>query len=221
MSATASVSPYFAASAWGRLASFAALACACGAPPADPPRAAVKVAPPAAADALPDGNWGELELPSVPASLTLPDRRYWSARERGTFVELEHAASGSRITLRLWRAPRLVRPRECEAEARLSRPDLPRATPDTELEHARVDYPKGFDGELSVGVDPHGRGAHGHATLAAAAPGRCLFVIFESIASGSDAAAHVADRLTVVVGGVLPLVRIPSVDARAGFATPE
>ena len=147
--------------------------------------------------------------------LTLPDRRYWRATERGTFVELEHSASSSRITVRLWRAPRLVRPSECEAEVHLARPDLPRAAPESELERARVDYPEGFDAELRVAVEPHAQGAHGHATLVGAATGRCLFVAFETVVSGSDAPAQVADRLTVAVDGILPRVRIPSVDSRA------
>jgi hypothetical protein len=221
MSATASSSPPFAAaSRLGTPFTLLALATlACGAPATDPPRAPAPVAAPSAPSGLPDADWGEVELPSVPAVITLPDHRYWRVRARGTFVELEHAGSGSRITLRLSRAPRLVRPRECEAEVRLSRPDLPRATPETELEHARVDYPRGFDAELSVGVEPHAHGARGHATLVAAATGRCLFVAFETVVSGPEAAAHVADRLTVVVDGILPRVRLPSVDARAGFAT--
>jgi hypothetical protein len=221
MSATASSSPRFVASArLGTPFTLVVLASlACAPPPTDPPRAPAPMAASATPSGLPNADWGELELPSVPAVITLPDHRYWRARERGTFVELEHAASGSRITLRLSRAPRLVRPRECEAEVRLSRPDLPRATPETELEHARVDYPRGFDAELSVGVEPHADGARGHATLVAAATGRCLFVAFETVVSGREAAAHVADRLTVAVDGILPRVRLPSVDARAGFAS--
>jgi len=166
-------------------------------------------------------DWGTFELPNVPAIVTLPERRYWRARERGTFVELEHNASGSRITLRAWRAARLVRPRECEAEARLARPDLPRTTPETELEHTRVDYPEGFDAELSVGVEPDADGARGHATLVGAATGRCLFVAFETVARGSVAAVHVADRLTIAVDGILPRVQIPSVDARVGSGPDE
>jgi hypothetical protein len=221
MSATASRStPFAAASRLGTPFTLLALASlACSAPATAPPRAPAPVAAPSAPSGLPVTDWGEVALPSVPAVVTLPDHRYWRARERGTFVELEHAASGSRITLRLSLAPRLVRPRECEAEVRLSRPDLPRATPETELEHVRVDYPRGFDAELSVGVEPDAHGARGHATLVAAATGRCLFVVFESVVSGPEAAAHVADRLTVAVDDILPRVRLPSVDARAGFAT--
>lgn len=162
-----------------------------------------------------------MELPSLPAIVTLPERAHWRMRARGTFVELEHSASGSRITLRAWRASRLVRPAECEAEVRLARPDLPRATPETELERARVEYPEGFDAELSVGVEPAEDGARGHATLVGTTPGRCLFVAFETVATGASAAIHVADRLTIAVEGILPRVRIPSVDARAGSRSVE
>ena len=195
------------------LAACAAVACAAPVQPVERVESPAAVPPPPGG--LSDSGWGRMELPSVPASVALPELRYWRARERGTFVELEHAASGSRITLRAWRAPRLVRPRECEAEARLARPDLPSATAETELERARVAYPEGFDAELSVGVEPHEHGARGHATLVAAGTGRCLFVVFESVATGSEAAAHVADRLTIAVAGILPNVRIRSVDARA------
>ena len=213
---------HFSASAGSlRIVLLALLGGACGGAAPTSPR--VDAPPPAQAtdSGLPDSGWGELELANVPAVLTLPDRSYWRASVRGTFVELEHSGSASRITLRLWRAPRLVRPHECEAEVRLARRDLPRATPDTELERTRVDYPRGFDAELSVAVEPHARGARGHVTLVGAATGRCLFIAFETVVSGAQAAAQVADRLTVVVEGILPRVRIPSVDARAGGAPAE
>lgn len=191
----------------------AALACAPSSPKSGaPPKLAAAAT---AVFTLPNADWGTLELPSVPLVLTLPDHRYWRAALRGTFVEVVHAASDSRLTLRLWRAPRLVRPSECEAEARLARPDLPRVAAETELERAEVDYPQGFHTELSVGVEPIERGARGHAVAIGASTGRCVFLSFETVASGVHAAEEVADRLSIAVEGILPRVSVPSVDARA------
>jgi hypothetical protein len=191
----------------------AALACSPSSSKSGAPPEVAQAEP--VANTLPNADWGTLELPSIPLVLTLPDHRYWSARLRGTFVEVVHAASSSRLTLRLWRAPRLVRPSECEAEARLARPDLPRVAADTELERTQVDYPQGFHTELSVGVEPIERGARGHAVAVGATTGRCVFLSFETVASGVRAAEEVADRLSVAVEGILPRVRVPSIDGRA------
>jgi hypothetical protein len=189
-----------------------ALACAPSGPKSGaPPKVAEAEA---AVSTLPNADWGTLELPSIPLVLSLPDHRYWRATLRGTFVEVVHAASSSRLTLRLWRAPRLVRPSECEAEARLARPDLPRVVVETELERAEVEHPPGFHTELSVGVEPIERGARGYAVAVGAATGRCVFLSFETVASGVHAAEEVADRLSIAVEGILPRMSVPSVDAR-------
>jgi hypothetical protein len=196
----------------------AALACSPSNPKSGAPPQVAEAR--SAANRLPNADWGALELPSIQLALTLPDQRYWRATPRGTFVEVVHAASSSRLTLRLWRAPRLVRPSECEAEARLARPDLPRVVAETELERAHVDYPQGFHTELSVGVEPIERGARGHAIAVGAATGRCVFMSFETVASGVRAAEEVADRLSIAVEGILPRVSVPSIDARASSNAP-
>src|SRR6185503_16651624 len=85
------------------------------APPSEPPL----VAP---SDADETRRFGLVELARLPGVVELYDPGRWKNASTGSFTVLEHAPSRSALAVRVWRAARLVRPVDCEAEARLSRP---------------------------------------------------------------------------------------------------
>ena len=157
-----------------------------------------------------------MELRAVPARVSLPDPGSWRASRAGSFIVLEQRASSSRIVLRVWNAARLVRPSECEAEARLLRPTLPRADPATLLDERRIQVPRDYDVHLRVGVEEApNRLVHGFALAVGAAVGRCYLAVYETRADGPEAPELVADRLAIVVPAFIETVVIEGVEGRA------
>lgn len=189
------------------------LAWGCGATPRSGP-----VAPPAASPEPLDepfaGSFGTRELSRVPAIVSLPDARAWHASTSGTFTLLEHGATHSRLTLRVTLAPRLVRPEQCLTEARLARPSLPGPDDGSSVEQRTIGAPAGFDVRLVVGVAPARGGVHGYALAFGAATSRCYVAVYETDADGEQAAKVVAERLAIVVSGVLETLRVPSAEGR-------
>ncbi len=159
-------------------------------------------------------GFGERELERVPAIVTLPDPRAWHASASGTFTLLEHRATQSRLALRVTLAPRLVRPEQCEAEARLARPSLPGGDASSVVEQRKLTAPQGFDVRLVVGVEPKGTGVHGYALGVGAATSRCYVAAYETESSGAHAAETVAERLAVVVSSVFETLRVPNAERR-------
>ena len=184
----------------------------CGSAPArQPPRPAAAHADPAPVF---DRDWGERDLSRVPAIVRLPDAGAWHASASGTFTLLEHHATQSRLALRVWLAPRLVRPEACEADARLVRPSLPGGDVSGVVEARRLEAPAGFDVRLVVGVEPRAGGVHGYALAIGAGTSRCYLAAYETESSGELAAERVAERLAVVVSGVLETLRVPNAAGR-------
>jgi hypothetical protein len=161
-----------------------------------------------------DRNWGRRELRSVPIVVSLPDASGWHAKASGTFTLLEHGGTKSSLALRITLAPRLVRPEQCEADARLARPTLPGGDPSGIVERRKIGAPAGFDVRLVVGVEPRGGGVHGYALAVGAATSRCYVAAYDTEAAGEQAAERVAERLAVVVSGVLETMRVPNAEAR-------
>jgi hypothetical protein len=193
------------------------LVCAlgCGRPePAVIPVAGPEASSPAGGDF--DGvTWSSIELEAIPALITLPDASAWRAQRSGSFVLLSHGATQSTLVLRVWRAARLVRPSECEAEARLARPELPFAETQSRIEERRLEAPSGFDVRLVVAAQPGpGSSVRGSAVAVGAGVGRCYVAAFETFAEGARAMERVADRLGVVVPGVLETVRLEDATRR-------
>ena len=182
--------------------------------PTAAPHDEIPVAPPPAAE-FEGVAWTQVELERLPALVTLPDARGWRARPNSTFVILEHGATQSRLVLRVWRAARLVRPAECEAEARLARPALPVLDPATRIEERALTVPSGFDVRLQVAARP-GEGASvvGSALAIGAGVGRCYLAAYETVADGPHAAELVADRLSGVVQGIFETIQVESADGR-------
>jgi len=188
----------------------------CGGEAARPARAPE---PPATAAAAPregfDRDWGERELRRVPAIVTLPNARAWHASTSGTFTLLEQRGTHSTLALRVTLAPRLVRPEQCEAEARLARPSLPAVDPSSVVERRTLAAPPGFDVRLVVGVTPVPNGVHGYALAVGAGTSRCYVAAFETESEGAGAADRVAERLAVVVSGTFETLRVPSAELYA------
>jgi hypothetical protein len=165
--------------------------------------------------ALFEGGWAERSLARVPARVSLPDARAWHAHPSGSFTELAHAPTHSTLALRIVNAARLVRPEQCEADARLARPTLPASDGVSVVERRALAAPQGFDTRLVVGVEPRAGGSvRGFALAIGAATGRCFVACFETESAGPHATDLVADRLAVVVSGVFETLRVPSADER-------
>lgn len=152
----------------------------------------------------------------MPVRISLPDPASWRASRDGSFVVLDQRSTTSRIALRIWKAARLVRPGECEAEARLLRPTLPRPDPATLLDERTISAPEGFDVRLAVGVEEGPRrGVHGFALAVGAAVGRCYLGLYETWAEGPTAPELVADRLALMVPGFIETLRVEGAEGRA------
>jgi hypothetical protein len=157
-----------------------------------------------------------VELRAIPARVSLPEPSSWRAQREGSFVILEHPKTNSHVVLRVWKAARLVRPAECEAEARFLRPKLPRLDPSTLLDHRRIGAPQGYDVHLAVAVDQGSDGVvRGVALAVGAAVGRCYLGAYVTQAEGPNAPARVADRLATMVPGFIETVEIEGAEARA------
>jgi hypothetical protein len=184
---------------------------------ASPPDPAL---PPNEADSatrdITSGAFRTVELSAVPARVSLPDPSTWRAQRDGSFVVLEQPKTSSRIVLRVWKSARLVRPAQCEAEARLSRPTLPLLDPSTLLDHRRITAPRGYDVHLAVAVEEAAGGVvHGIALAVGAAVGRCYLGAYLTQADGPSAPARVADRLATMVPGFIETVEIEGAEERA------
>lgn len=207
----------FSASFLGVLLASAALPGAgCGAAPVRAP------APPTAAHAT-DGAHGFLDGPTrrvrsrtleFPIELNLPNKDAWQVSDGPSWLVVAHAASQSLLALRTWRADRLVRRTDCEAQARLARPSLPVVRDDAVLERRALRAPADFDTELVVGVEPSAPGISGYALVFGASPGRCFAAVFSTAVSGAHAEEEVAARLGLAVDRILSGVRLRSVDER-------
>jgi len=160
-------------------------------------------------------SFAVVELPKLPGAIALDDAGRWREENGGSFTVLEHAASRSRLSVRLSRAARLVRPDECEAEARLARPDLPRIDPEAVIDSRPLAAPEGFNGSVRVGVDLGPSGStHGFVLAVGAAVGRCFVLAFETSADGASSARIVGDRLRAATDIIVPSVELRSIDER-------
>lgn len=166
------------------------------------------------------GGWGRLRIVSRALELMLPNSAGWRYRPGKTsesWVSLTHAASDSLLELWTARAGRLVTPEECEARARLRRPDLFAPSTESALAHEELQVPNGYRSVLTLGVDADGTDTSvivGRLVLFGAAPLRCLGVQYTTRVRGEGATEEVARRLDVIAHRVIPSIEFRSVDAR-------
>ncbi|HET7545319.1 MAG TPA: hypothetical protein VFK05_35880 [Polyangiaceae bacterium] len=202
--------------AWffGALLGCSTIACA-------PSQHTPKAAPPRVESTTPagflEGKPGKVRSHQLdfPIELSLPDKADWQISEGPSWLVLSQGASSSQLALRTWRADRLVRRAECEAQARLGRPSIPSPREEAVVDRQTLSVPADFDNELLVAVEPSARGISGYAFVFGASTGRCYAAVFTTSVSGKDAEREVAARLGLVVDRVLSKVRVLSVDARA------
>ena len=190
------------------------MACAASPAPAPAPAAPAGLSP---ASRFLDADASRVRSRSLdfPLELWLPDKPSWQIAQTPTWLDLEHRPSSSRLSLRTWRAERLVQRGECEAQARLGRPTIPSVRSEAVVERRALSTPAGFDSELVVGVEPSARGLSGYALVFGATVGGCYAAIFTTSVTGNDAELEVAARLGLVVDRILSRVRVRSVDERA------
>jgi len=165
---------------------------------------------------LPDAAWGQATALRFSVLLPLPDYVHWTPDERNRhWWTIQHPRSSSTIRVRTWRAGRLARPEECEAQARLWLPELPGAAPETRLDERRLSSPDGYTTRLLVGVQPgDGERIEGFVLAFGATVQRCLALLFSTDATGPGATAEVGHRLRMVADGVFGRAEIRSVDDR-------
>lgn len=162
-----------------------------------------------------DRGWELARLPEVALELDLPEAASWKALGGSSWTRLQHASGESLLELRVTRAERLVRPSDCEARARLERPELPPHSEEEVVERHAVAVPRGYHGELVVSVREVSPGVlRGDATTFGADVGRCATVHFTTTARGDGREEEVGRRLSLVVTRVLPSVVALSADAR-------
>lgn len=150
-----------------------------------------------------------------PIEFSLPDKASWQINEGPSWLVAEQRPNSAQLALRTWRAERLVRRADCEAQARLSRGSIPIVHDDAIVERRPLSAPADFDNELLVGVEPSAHGISGYAVVFGASVGRCYAAIFTTSEAGTDAELTVAARLGLVVDRILSGVRVREVDERA------
>ena len=166
--------------------------------------------------AFSDSEWGAIESRRFSVALSLPERSRWNVDDRTErWLVAVHPSTQSKLRVRTWLAPRLVRPAECAAEARLWSGDIPDLA-ENAVERRELGAPPGFRTELTVGVRPARAGQlEGYAVAFGATVGRCYGAIFSTMAGGEAKADVIGRRLAVVVDGVLARVESIAIDQRA------
>jgi hypothetical protein len=194
-----------------------ACATAAAAPPQPVPVAPAAEPISAPAPELDDGGWGLADSKRHSLEMPLPDRASWSLDDSTTpwFVAV-HERTRSELSARIWRAGRLVRPSECERQARLWKPAIPGVGAESVLEARRLSAPPGWTTELTVGVERVGAGQElrGFALAYGATVGRCYAFVYTTFATGAGAQASIGRRLAIVADEIVPQVRMRSIDER-------
>ncbi len=203
------------------------LACGCSASSRAPARAAApgptaaatatEPSPPASRPALQAQSWGAVTSLRFSLVVKLPEHRAWQVDDHTShWLLLRHPASDSELRVRTWRAARLVRPDDCERQARLWRPEIPTPTADTALDQRQLASPAGYTTRVVAGVQPSRQSGtlEGFVLAFGADVGRCFAFVYTTRASGPGAEASIGDRLALIDNGVLPAVRMRSIDDR-------
>lgn len=166
---------------------------------------------------LPGGVGSRVRSHSLdfPVELALPSKASWQISDGPLWLVLDHGLSGSRLALRSWRAERLVRRDDCEAQARLERLSLPVVHEEAVVDRRQFPAPADFDTQLVVGVEPTAQGIFGYAIAIGASVGRCYAAVFTTRVDGAQAEDEVAARLGIAVDRLLSSVRLLGVEARA------
>jgi hypothetical protein len=151
------------------------------------------------------GGVGTLEAQGQGLELLLPNPEGWRVdpTERFSWV-VHHRRSESALVVRVWRTDAIVRPEDCERQARTWRPDLPRLDAAEIVQSSRPRLAGDYDGRLTVGVRSSARAPtevrlSGYALAFGSAARSCLLLAFSTFAEGPSARRSIADRLALIV----------------------
>jgi len=152
-------------------------------------------------------------------SIPLPDPDGWQlVRERSSFLVLEHAASSSRLVVRLWRETETMNRDRCERQARTLR-DLPARDETGGLSRRRIDVPAEFDTMVEVGFARRSPAEPltGYVMAFGGWVRRCFAFVYTTSAPAAvpDAERLVGDRMAVMEARALEGLELRSDTAPA------
>jgi hypothetical protein len=167
-----------------------------------------------------DSGYRNIEVLGENLVVVLPDAERWRREPRAhPGWEATHAATGSRLVARAWRAEGRVNAGECERQMRLWRPALPELAPEL-----RVDEHPGkiadYSVEVVASVDAGAQRANGVVSIFGNEGRDCLCLIFSTAARGEGASDLVAARLGTM-SRLLERTRRVSAQARALRVEPQ
>jgi hypothetical protein len=150
-------------------------------------------------------GFGTVEAQGQELQLLLPNPEGWRVdpTEKLSWV-VHHPRSNSALVVRIWHTEMIARPEDCERQARIWRPDLPRPEPAEIVQSSRPRLAGDYDGRLTVGVRSSTRAPNemrwtGYALAFGSAARSCLLLAFCTFAEGPAARRAIADRLALVV----------------------
>ena len=184
----------------------AILSVACNAEPARAPTPQVTAPPPRAPGSdLSSGNWGEFRSRRFDLSIPLPDGKAWRIDDHSTqWLEAQHAASSSSLSIRVWREDENMNRNRCELKVRGWKKLPPRDDWEV-LRQERLDIPPEFDTAVDVGLVAPRPGAQLEAFVFAFGgwAHRCFAYVYRTTASGKGAEGIIGARLAAMVDGSL------------------
>jgi hypothetical protein len=165
-----------------------------------------------------DGGLRSVEATGQGLVLRLPDAAAWrhDPRQRATWVAT-HAATGSSLLARTWRADTIVRADDCERQMRLWRPDLPALSDEERIESRKLSLAGGYAARIISGARAArapGAAVLGHALLFGSDGRSCVCLAFSTSAEGVGAARAVGERLGLMSRLVFERARRVGLDAR-------
>ena len=163
---------------------------------------------------LRDAGWERVALEPLALSLALPDAAAWRDAGGRDWRRLEHAPTGSVLSITRFRAPAAVAAAECARRAGLTL--SPSGAEDSgELEVRRVDGEGGTHSELVVRVEPDGPSAlRGQVAAATAGFRACAALRLETRVDGDGREVEVARRLAVFAERVVPSLEFDRIEDR-------
>ncbi len=170
--------------------------------------------------ALRDRDWAVLRSAAQGLKLALPEARAWLVESNGLAGqawELRHEPTGSRVSVRRWRASRLPRPAECERELRARVPGIAQPDETSLVAERTVAAPAGFSTHVTVLSLP-GRELRlrGQVLAVGAAVGECVAALAQT---ECGAELELAERLRLLDTAVSRL-RATQVEDRVPSAEP-
>lgn len=200
-----------------------ALGVGCGAPASAANKPASVAPGPAptqpSLDRLPDAGWGRLGVRHLAMSLALPDRAQWNQKDgRGPSVLLVHRTTGTRLTLRLEPTSRRARWQDCLGQLSSTHASVLQPEDANLLGPRPWQAPAGFTGNIWgwVGPGPERGLLLARFVAVAVDVDRCLSLVGETTARGSNASEELARRMALLVDGVARRLELSTADSRVG-----